>query len=108
MMVFRTDNNEYPGTALEIVRALESDSKDYPYRGEPVWKFLKWSLERLSKQIPPRDMHLSKRMKVEELALSYLCLRDEHGAGQLLTDEGGEAGRPTGAESACEPSSNRQ
>lgn len=31
-------------------------------------------------------MDLSKRMKPEELALSYLCLRDEYGAGQLLID----------------------
>lgn len=87
MMVFRVDKKDYCGcSALEIVRALESDTKEYPHRGQPVQKFLKWSLEALSKQIPPRDMHLSKRMKVEELALSYLCLRDEYGAGRLRID----------------------
>ena len=48
--------------------------------------FLKWSLQALRKQIPPRDMHLSKRMGAEELALNYLCLRDEYGAGQLFID----------------------
>ena len=92
MMVFKTDKTEYRGTtALDIVRALESDTKDYPHRGETVWAFLKWSLQDLSKQIPPRDMHLSKRMTAEELALSYLCLRDEYGAGKLLIDRRGEA-----------------
>ena len=91
MLVFRVDNKDYCGTALEIVRALESDTKDYLHRGQPVRKFLKWSLRDLSKQIPPRDLHLSKRMKVEELALSYLCLRDEYGAGQLLIDRDRDA-----------------
>ena len=86
-MVFRLDKKVYRGsTALEIVRGLESDAGEYPHRGQPVRKFLKWSLHALSKQIPPRDMHLSKRMNVEELALNYLCLRDEYGAGQLLID----------------------
>ena len=92
MMVFRLDKKDYCGnTAVDIVRALESDTKEYPHRGQPVRIFLKWSLQALSKQIPPRDMHLSKRMKVEELALSYLCLRDEYGAGQLLIDCNGDA-----------------
>jgi len=91
MMVFRVGKKDYGGsTALEIVLALESDTKEYPYRGQPVQKFLTWSLQSLSNQIPPRDMHLSKRMKVEELALSYLCLRDEYGAGQLLIDRDDE------------------
>lgn len=86
-MVFRVDKKDYcGGTALEIVRAIESDSEEYPNRGEPVQQFLNWSLQSLSKQIPPRDMHLSKRMKSEELALSYLYLRDQYGAGQLLID----------------------
>jgi hypothetical protein len=87
MMVFQVGKTEYRGdTALEIVRALESDTKDYPHRGQTVRSFLKWSLQGLSKQIPPRDMHVSKRMKLEELALNYLCLRDEYGAGRFLID----------------------
>jgi len=84
MMVFRVGKKDYYGaSALEIVRALESDTNEYPHTGQPVRKFLKWSLQSLGTQIPPRDMDLSKRMRVEELALSYLCLRDEYGAGQL-------------------------
>ena len=85
MMVFRIDNKDYCGsTALDIVRAMEQDTEEYPNRGQPVRKFLKWSLQALSRKIPPREMHLSKRMETEELALSYLYLRDEYGAGKLL------------------------
>jgi hypothetical protein len=86
MIVFRVDNKDYCGAALENRPALESDTKDYLHRGQPLRKFLKWSLRDLSKQIPPRDMHLSKRMKVEELTLGYLCLRDEYGADQLSNE----------------------
>jgi len=91
MMVFQVGNTEYRGsTALDIVRALETDAYEYPHRGQPVRKFLQWSLRSLSKQIPPRDMHLSSRVKIEELALNYLCLRDEYGAGKLLIDRKSE------------------
>lgn len=87
MIIFRVNKKDYYGnSALEIVRALESDTEEYPHRGQPVLLFLQWSLEDLSQKIPPRDMHLSKRMKVEELALNYLCLRDEYGAGRLRID----------------------
>lgn len=87
-MIFRVDEKVYWGsTALEIVLALEADTEEYPYRGRSPRTFLQWSLRSLSKQIPPRDMQLSSRMKVEELAFSYLCLRDEYGAGQLLIDD---------------------
>ena len=86
-MVFQVKKKQYCGsTALDIVRALELDTKEYPHPGRQVQQFLRWSLENLSKQIPPRDIHLSKRMSVEELALSYLCLRDEYGAGSLRID----------------------
>jgi hypothetical protein len=85
MMVFRVGEKDYFGaSALEIIRALESDEMDYPHQGQTVRKFLKWSLHRLGDQIPLRDMHVSRRMKIEDLALSYLCLRDEFGAGELM------------------------
>ena len=87
MMVFRTGKREYRGsTALDIVRALESETREYPHRGKPIQIFLQWSLESLSEKIPPRELHLSGRVKAEELALNYLCLRDEYGAGKLLID----------------------
>lgn len=70
-------------SALDIVRALESDAEDYPHRGQSVRQFLLWSLERQGNRLPPRDLDLSDRMEDDALALSYLYLRDEYGAGKL-------------------------
>jgi hypothetical protein len=87
MMVFRTEGKDYCGaTAIEIVRALETDTRNYTQRGQSLRKFLSWSLGRLGNHIPPREMDLSDRMEDEALALNYLYLRDEYGAGKLLTD----------------------
>ena len=84
-MLFSTGIKDYYGTsALEIVRALEKDARSYPYRGHSVRQFLSWSLSRLAEKIPPREMDVSDRMADEELALNYLCLRDEYGAGRLF------------------------
>lgn len=44
------------------------------------------SLERLDHRLPPRDLDLSHRLDDSALALSYLYLRDEYGAGELLMD----------------------
>lgn len=86
MMIFRTEEKEYRGSsALEIVRALETDTRNYPYRGQSIRRFLNWSLKRLGSFIPPREMDLSDRIEDEALALNYLYLRDEYGAGKLLT-----------------------
>ncbi len=86
-MIFRTETKDYDGAnALEIVRAMESDAKDYPHCGQSIRQFLRWSLRRGGNRLPPRDTDLSDRMKDEELALHYLYLRDEYGAGKLLTD----------------------
>lgn len=86
-MIFQTRKKIYRGaTALEIVRQMETDAKEYPYQGQSIRQFLRWSLRRYSNRLPPRDTDLSDRMKDEELALHYLYLRDEYGAGELLTD----------------------
>ncbi len=86
-MTFQFKGKKYRGTsALDIVRALESDAEDYPYRGQSVRRFLVWSLERLGNRLPPRDLDLSDRLEDDALALSYLYLRDEYGAGKLLMD----------------------
>ncbi len=87
-MIFRTKKKDYYGiTALEIVRAMESDAKDYQHQGQSIRQFLRWSLRRGGdNRLPPRDTDLSDRMEDEELALHYLYLRDEYGAGKLLTD----------------------
>lgn len=86
-MIFRTEKKDYRGkTALEIVRAIESDANDYPFRDQSIRQFLRWSLSNSGNQLPPREMDLSDRMEDEALALNYLYLRDEYGAGKLLTD----------------------
>jgi hypothetical protein len=84
MFTFQLKGKSYKGTsALEIVRALESDSERYPHRGQSIRKFLRWSLAHQCDRIPPRDLELSDSLDDDSLALSYLYLRDEYGAGTL-------------------------
>lgn len=94
-MTFQFKGKKYRGaSALDIVRALESDAEDYPHRGQSVRQFLLWSLERLGNRLPPRDLDLSDRLEDDALALSYLYLRDEYGAGKLTTGaENGDGGK---------------
>jgi hypothetical protein len=85
MIIFRYRKKDYHGAfALEVVRKLESDTPEYPYGGQAIRRFLLWSLHRLDDKIPPREIDLSDCLKDEDLALSYLHLRDEYGAGTLL------------------------
>ena len=84
MLIFQLKGKKYHGaSALDVVRALECDAEDYPHRGQSVQQFLQWSLERLNNGLPRRDLDLSDRLDDEALALSYLYLRDEYGAGRL-------------------------
>jgi hypothetical protein len=86
-MIFLIDGKNYRGeSALEIVHALEQDATDYPHRGRPISQFMLWSLIQLGDLVPPRELDLSDRLEDEALALSYLCLRDEYGAGELFVD----------------------
>ncbi len=86
-MIFRVEGKDYSGeSALEIVRMMERDAKHYPHRGRSIRLFLRWSLERLGHRLPPRDLDLSDRLEDNELAFSYLCLRDEFDAGKLSVD----------------------
>ena len=84
MLTFQFKGKEYRGvSALEVVRAMEGDTAAYPHRGHSFRRFLKWSLERLGDSLPPRELDLSDRLADDDLALSYLYLRDEYGAGKL-------------------------
>lgn len=86
MLTFKFRGKSYRGSsALEVVRALERDAEHYPHAGESIRQFLHWSLECLGDRIPPRDRYLSDRMEDGALALSYLYLLDEYGAGKLVT-----------------------
>lgn len=84
MLRFQFNGKKYSGSsALDVVRAMEGDTENYPHRGQSLRQFLNWSLERLRDQLPPRDLDLSDRLRDDELALSYLYLRDEYGIGKL-------------------------
>ena len=84
MFKFQFRDKEYRGaSALDIVRSLEDDTEHYPHRGQSVHRFLRWSLQHMGDRLPPRDLDLSDRLDDEDLALSYLYLRDEYGAGKL-------------------------
>jgi hypothetical protein len=84
MVTFQFNGKKYTGaSALDVVRAIERDAAEYPHGGRSIRQFLRWSLERLYDSLPPRDLDLSDRLEDDELALSYLYLRDEYGAGRL-------------------------
>lgn len=84
MMTFLTKGKLYRGSlALEIVRALEAEARDYPFQGQSVRQFLSWSLSRSANGFPPRELDLSNRIEDEALALNYLYLCDEYGVGEL-------------------------
>lgn len=86
MLTFSFNEKIYDGaSAMEIVRAIEADADNYPHRGSSIRQFLVWSLQNLCDRLPPRDLDLSDRLDDNELALNYLYLRDEYGAGSLLT-----------------------
>lgn len=84
-MIFLTGGKIHRGeSAVEIVRSMERAAADYPYRGQSIRRFLRWSLEGLRASVHPRELGLSDTLGDEALALNYLCLRDECGAGELL------------------------
>jgi hypothetical protein len=84
-MLFRAGGKIYcGGSAVEIVRSLERAAVDYPDRGQSIRKFLRWSLEQLRGRVHPRELDLSDTLGDEALALNFLCLCDESGAGELL------------------------
>lgn len=84
VMVFRAGGKEYSGSsAIEIVQALRRDAADGRGTGKTLKQFLRDSLAQLSDRIPLREIDVSDRLDEEMLALSYLYLRDEFGAGEL-------------------------
>ena len=83
VMVFRAGDKEYRGaSALEIVQAIKQETRA-DGTAQPVRQFLIESLEQFSDRIPLRELDVSDRLSDEMLALSYLYLRDEFGAGEL-------------------------
>lgn len=84
VLVFRAGGREYQGTtALEVVQALRRETVGGDGAALPLREFLLDSLEQLRDRIPLRELDVSARLDEEMLALSYLYLRDEFGAGEL-------------------------
>lgn len=84
IMVFRAGEREYQGkSALEIVETLRREAAGGDGAGQTLREFLLDSLEQLGDRIPLRELDVSDRLGDEMLALSYLYLRDEFGAGEL-------------------------
>ena len=84
-MTFRLREKDVSGgSAIEVVRALEREEKEYHSCGGPIRQYLIWSLNRLNGSVPPRDLDLSDRLEDETLALGYLLLLDEYGVGKIV------------------------
>ena len=91
VMVFRAGGREYRGaSALEIVQALRREAAAGDGAYQNLREFLRDSLKQLSDRIPLRELDVSDRLDEEMLALSYLYLRDEFGAGELSGAPGGK------------------
>jgi len=83
-MVFIYNGKEYRGaTAIEIVRELERDARDYRRQGGALRDFLGWSLAGCADRIPMRELDQPAHLSDETLAFSYLCLLDEYDVGRL-------------------------
>ena len=83
-MIFTLRGKDVSGTsAIEVVRSLERDDKEYHSSGGPIRQYLIWSLNRLNGSVPPRDLDLSDTLEDETLALDYLLLLDEYGVGKI-------------------------
>jgi hypothetical protein len=90
MLIFQHRGKKYKGaSALDIVKGLEADATNYPHPGQSVRTFLQWSLAHQCDAVPPRDLDLSDSLDDDVLALSYLYLRDEYGAGRFLAARDG-------------------
>ena len=84
-MTFSIGEKHYSGvSALEIIRALQCDMMGNRSQRLSLRQFLLWSLSQLDDRIPLRELDVSDRLSDEVVALNYLYLRDDYGAGQFL------------------------
>ena len=83
-MIFWMDSTSYSGSsAIEIIRKMERDTIEYLQKEGTTRDFIAWSLLKLSDRLPPRELAVSDKVTDETLALSYLCLLDQYGLGEL-------------------------
>jgi hypothetical protein len=81
-MNFRVGQKQYSGnSAVEIIRALQRDMMGDRSEKLTLRQFLLWSLSQLDNQIPSRELDVSNKLNDEVIALNYLYLRDDYGAG---------------------------
>ncbi len=85
-MIFRTKNKDYQGeTAVEIVNQMARDTVEFSAVTVNIFQeYLKWSLQKMSDSVPPRELDLSERVSDELQAQSYLSLRHDYGIGELV------------------------
>jgi hypothetical protein len=84
-MTFRKGTMTYHSTsAVGIVGQLQREAVDYKRTDNSLYHFLLWSLSQLDDQVSLRELDLSDLVDAETLALSYLCLLDRYGVGELL------------------------
>ncbi len=85
-MIFRFKNKEYKGaTAVEIVNRIAYDTADFAAKTVNLQReFLRWSLDKMSDRLPPRELDLSERVSDEVQARGYLSLRHDYGIGELV------------------------
>jgi hypothetical protein len=83
-MLFRVGEREYSGkSAVDIVDALKLEMPEAEHHQFSLREFILWSMSQLSDRIPLRELDVSDKLSNEMLALNYLLLRDEYGAGVL-------------------------
>lgn len=83
-MLFRFGGKEFEGeSALEIVNSLKRETLEGQGDSVTVREFLRQSFANLSDYIHVRELDVSDRLNDEMLALGYLYLCDEYGAGEL-------------------------
>ena len=83
-MNFRVEKKQYSGnSAVEIIKALQRDMMGERSQRLSFRQFLLWSLAQLENQIPSRELDVSDKLSDEVVALNYLYLRDDYGAGRF-------------------------
>lgn len=83
-MLFRIGEKDYSGeSAVDIVQALQLDMVGGQRQDLSLREFFLWSMSQLRDRIPLRELDVSDQLSNETLALNYLYLTDEYGAGHL-------------------------
>jgi hypothetical protein len=83
-MNFCVGKKQYSGnSAVAITRSLQRDMMGDRSQRMSLRQFLLWSLSQLDNQIPSRELNVSDKLSDEVVALHYLYLRDDYGAGRF-------------------------